>query len=90
MFFHFLGCNLVQMMIMVSFALQKFFSFIRSHLLIVDPIVSTNSFLFRKTFSVPMYLKLSHTISSSASVYGFYVEVFETLILEFCDKHESS
>ena len=69
-FSHSVGWHLV--LLTVSFALQKFFSFRRSHLLIVSLSVCAAGGLFRKWFPVPMHSSLLPTFSSVRfSVAGF-------------------
>ena len=48
----------------VSFALQKLFSFMRSHLLIVDFSACTIHVLFKKLSSLPEYSRVFPTFSS--------------------------
>ena len=69
-FSHSVGCRFV--LLTVSFALQKLFSFRRSHLLIVSLSVCATGVLFRKWFPVSMYLSVLPTFSSIRfSVAGF-------------------
>ena len=61
-FFHSVGCCFA--LLTMSFALQKFFSFRRSHLLIVSLSVYAAGVLFRKWFPVPMRSSVLPTFSS--------------------------
>jgi len=49
----------------VSFAVQKLFGFVESHLLIVGLHTCTIGVLFRETFSVPVSSCQFHTFSST-------------------------
>ena len=53
-------CCFVQMIV----SLQKVFSFMKSHLLIIDHNVHTYTVLLREAFPVPMSTRLFHTFSS--------------------------
>ena len=80
-FSHFIGFNFA--LLMVSLALQKLFSFMRSHLLIVNLSACAISVLLRKLIPVPVHLRLFLTFSSTSfSVSGF--KDFDSLRLEFC------
>jgi hypothetical protein len=59
-------CCFVQLT--VYLALQKLFSFTRSHFLIIDLTAYTLSVLFRKSSSVPGYLTLSLLLGSAYMV----------------------
>ena len=48
----------------MSFAIEKLFSFRRSHLLIVSLYVCASAVIFRKWFSVPICSRLLPTLSS--------------------------
>ena len=66
----------------VYFSLQTFFSFTRSHLLIVNLSASTISVIFRKLSPVPLHSRLSHTLSSIMfSVSGFMLRSLVYLYL---------
>ncbi|CAO2640937.1 hypothetical protein LEMLEM_LOCUS25557, partial [Lemmus lemmus] len=76
----------------MSFALQKLFSFIRSHLLIVSLSVCAAGVLFRKWFPVPMCSSVPPTFSSTRfSVAGFLLRSLIHLDLSFVhgDRHGS-
>ena len=77
-FSHSVGCGFV--LLTVSFALQKLFSFRRSHLLIVSLSVCAAGVIFRKWFPVPMHSSVLLTFSSIR----LYIEVFDPFGLEFC------
>ena len=82
-FSHSIGCHFV--ILTVSFSLEKLFSFMRSHLLIVDLSAWAISVLFRKLSYVLMHSRLSTTFSSMRfSVSCFYIDVFDPRGLEFC------
>ena len=69
-FSHSVGCCFV--LLTVSFALQKLFSFRRSHLLIVSLSVCAAGIIFRKWSPVPMHSSILLTFSSMRfSVAGF-------------------
>ena len=69
----------------VSFVVQKVFSFTRSHLLIVDLSAYTNSVVFRKSSPVPMISRLFLTFSSFRySIIWFYVVVFDPFGVKLC------
>ena len=76
-FSHSIGCCFVQMM--VSFALQKHLSLMRSHLLIVDFSAFVIGVLFRKSFPEPVILKLFLTFSSIV----FSIEFFDSFGVQF-------
>jgi hypothetical protein len=60
---------------MMSFALQKFFSFMKFHLLIVDLNARAVGRLFRKLAPVPMHSRLFPTFSTNKfSVSGFMLK----------------
>ena len=82
-FSHSVGCHFI--LLTVSLALQKLFSFRRSHLLIVSLSVCADGVIFRKWFSVPMGSSALPTFSSiSFSLAGFMLrEVFEPFDLSF-------
>ncbi|CAO2640784.1 hypothetical protein LEMLEM_LOCUS25494, partial [Lemmus lemmus] len=89
-FSHSIDCHFV--LLCVSFALQKLFSFRRSHLLIVSLSVCAAGFLFRKWFPVPMRSSVSPTFSSTRfSVVGFMLRSLIHLDLSFVhgDRHGS-
>ena len=83
-FSHSVGCRFV--LLTMSFALQKLFSFRRSHLLIVSLSVCAAGVIFRKWFPVSMRSSVLPTFSSVYEVRcgWFYVEVFDPFGLEFC------
>jgi hypothetical protein len=60
---------------MVSFALQKLFSSMRSHLLIVDLSAYANGVLFRKSFPVPMSSRLFLIFSSIRFFFSFLSDI---------------
>ena len=69
-FFHSVGCHFV--LLTMSFALQKLFSFRRSHLLIVSLSVCATGVIFRKWSPVPVCSSVLPTFSSMwFSVSGF-------------------
>ena len=75
-FSHSIGCRFV--LLTVSFALQKIFSFRRSHLLIVSFSVYAAGVIFRKWSPVPMCSSILPTFSSIRfSVTGFMFEVIK-------------
>ena len=81
-FFHSVGCRFVWLT--VSFALQKLFSFRRSHLLIVFFSVCAAGVIFRKWSPVPMCSSVLPTFSSIRfSVAGFMLRSLIRLD-EFC------
>ena len=81
-FSHSIGCRFV--LLTVSFALQKLFSFRRSHLLIVSLRVCAAGVLFRKWFPMPMCLSVLPTFSSIRfSVAGFMLRSLIHLELSF-------
>ena len=81
-FSHSVGCHFV--LLTVSFALQKLFSFRRSHLLIVSLSVCATGVLFRKWFPVPMRSSVLPTFSSMrSSVAGFMLRSLIHLGLSF-------
>ena len=67
-------------LITVSFALQKPFSFVRPHLLIADLNACTSGVLFRRLSTVPMCSRLFYKVQCI----WFYLEIFDPLGLEFC------
>ena len=76
------GCLFV--LLTVSFALQKFCNFMRSHLLILDLTAQSYAVLFRNFSPVPIFLRLFHTFSSiSFSVSGFMSSSLIHLDLSF-------
>ena len=78
----FVGCHFV--LLTVCFALQKFFSFKRSHQSFVVLSTSATGFLFRKLSPVPMILRLSSTLSVIRySVSGFMLRSLIHLDLSF-------
>ena len=81
-FSHSVGCRFV--LLTVSFALQKLFSFRRSHLLIVSLSVCAAGVLFRKWFPVPMRSSVLPTFSYKVQCGWLYVEIFDPFGLEFC------
>ena len=81
-FSHSVGCRFV--LLTVSFALQKLFSFRRSHLLIVSLSVCAAGVLVRKWFPVLMRSSVLPTFSSMRfSVVGFMLRVLIHLDLNF-------
>ena len=60
--YHSVGCHFV--LLIMSFALQKIFSFLRSHLLIVNHSVCVIGVLFRKLLPEPMNSRLFPIFSS--------------------------
>ena len=81
-FFHFVGCRFV--LLTVSFALQKLFSFRRFHLLTVYLSVSAVEVIFKKWSPVPMHSSLLSTFSSIRfSVAGFMLTSLIHLDLSF-------
>ena len=77
-----IGCHFV--LLTVSFALQKLFSFRRSHLLIVSLSVCAAGVLFRKWFPVSMHSSVLPTFSSMRfSVAGFMLRSLIHLDLSF-------
>ena len=79
---HSVDCYFVPMM--VAFVMQKLFSFLRSHLLIVDLSACANGVLLRKFFSMPMSSQLFSTFSSMRfSVSAFMLRYLITLELIF-------
>ena len=81
-FSHSVGCHFV--LLTVSFALQKLFSFRRSHLLIFSLSVRAAGVLFRKWFPVPMHSNVLPTFSSIRfSVAGFMLRSLIHLDLSF-------
>ncbi|KAL6071867.1 hypothetical protein STEG23_008824 [Scotinomys teguina] len=82
LFSHSVGCCFV--LWMVSFALQKLFSFMRSHLLIVDLSVCAIDVMFWKLSLVPVHSKLFLTFSSiKFSMSGFMLRSLIHLDLSF-------
>ena len=80
--YHSVTCHLV--ILIVSFALQKLFSFIRWHLLIGDLIAYTIDALLKKFSPVPMSSKLFPTFSSLRfSVSDFMLRTFIYFALSF-------
>ena len=87
-FFYSVGCHFVQMT--VSFALQKLFSFVRSHLSIVNLRTCANS--VRKSFTAPMSASLFPTFSSirfSVSCFIFGIPFHLELSLVWSDYYGS-
>ena len=81
-FSHSVGCCFV--LLTMSFALQKIFSFRRSHLLIVSLSVCAAGVIFRKWFTVPMRSSVLPTFSSVRfSVAGFMLRSLIHLELSF-------
>ena len=81
-FSHSVVCCFV--LLMVSFALQKLFSFMRFHLLIVDLRVYATGVLFRKLSLMPMHSRQFPTLSSiKCSVTGFILRTLVHLDLSF-------
>ena len=81
-FSHSVGCHFV--LLTMSFALQKLFSFRRSHLLIVFLSVCAAGAIFRKWFPVPMRSSVLPTFSSIRfSVAGFMLRSLIHLDLSF-------
>ena len=81
-FSHSVGCRFV--LLTVSFALQKLFSFRRSHLLIVSLSVCAAGVKFRKWSPVPMHSSVLPTYSSLRfSVAGFMLRSLIHLDLSF-------
>ena len=82
-FSHSVGCHFV--LLTMSFALQKLFSFRRSHLLIVSLSVCATGVIFRKWSPVPKHSSVLPTFSSIRfSVGWFYIVVFDPFGLELC------
>ena len=79
-FSHSVVCYFV--LLMVSFALQKLFSFIRSHLLIVNLSTHVICVPFRKLSPVPMCSKLFLFLIYLVQCIWIYVEDFDLLGLE--------
>jgi hypothetical protein len=76
------GCLLV--LLTVSFALQKLYNFMRSHLLILGLTEQVISVLFRNLSPVPISLRLFPNFSCICfSVYGFTWSSFIHLDLSF-------
>ena len=81
-FSHSIGCRFV--LLTVSFALQKLFSFRRSHLLIVSLSVCAPGVIFKKWSPVPMRSSVLPTFSSMRfSVAGFMLRSLIHLDLSF-------
>ena len=81
-FSHSVGCHFV--LLTVSFALQKFLSFWRSHLLIVSLSVCATGVIFMKWSLVPMHSSVLPTFSSIGfSVAGFMLRSLIHLDLSF-------
>lgn len=74
-----LGCRFV--LLTVSFVLQKLFSFMWFHLLIVELRACAVGVLIRKLFHVPVSFRV---FLSLIECFWFYVEVSDLLGLEFC------
>ena len=70
------SCFWLPLWMTVSIAKQKFFSFMRSHLLIIDLSACSNSILFRKSFPLSMNSGLFPS-SLQAQCIWFYIEVFD-------------
>ena len=70
------GCHLL--LLTVSFALKKLFSFRRSHLLIVALSICATDVIFRKWSPVPMHSSLLSTFSSMRFSVGAFI--LKTLI----------
>ena len=85
-FSHSVGCRFV--LLTVSFALQKLFSFRRAHLLIVSLSVCSAGVVFRKWSPVPMCSSVLPTFSSVRfSVAGFMLRSLIHLDLSFVHGH---
>ena len=67
---------------MMFFAVWKIFSFMRSHLLIVDLSACAISVLFGKSFPVPVSSRLFLTFSSDSG-HRFHDDIFGLLELSF-------
>ena len=81
-FSHSVGCHFV--LLTMSFALQKLFSFRRFHLLIVFLSVCATGVIFRKWSPVPMHSSVLPTFSSMRfSVAGFMLRSLVHLNLSF-------
>ena len=81
-FSHPVGCCFI--LVMVPFALEKLFSFMRSHVLIIVLSTCAISILFRKLFSVLMHSRLfSTTYSITFSGSGFVLRSLICLDLIF-------
>ena len=79
---HFVGCDFD--MLTVSFALQKLFSFRKSHLLIFSLSVCATRVIFRKWYPVPIFPSVLPTFSSMRfSVAGFMLRSLIHLDLSF-------
>ena len=76
------GCHFV--LLSLSFALQKLFSFRRFHLLIVSFSVCASGVKFRKWFPMPMRSSVLPTFSSIRFSVVSFMEVFDPFGLEFC------
>ena len=81
-FSHSLDCQFV--LLTVSFALQKLFSFRRSHLLIVSLSVCAAGVIFKKWSPVPMCSRLLATFSSLRFSVAVFMWRFDPFGLEFC------
>ena len=82
LFSHSMGSQFVQRM--VSFALQKLFSFMRSHLIVVHLLVFTIGVLLRIS-PVPMRSRLFPTFTSIRfNVSGFMLRILIHFVLSFC------
>jgi hypothetical protein len=84
------GCHIV--LLTLSFALQKFFDFMRSHLSIVNARAWAIGVLFNKLSPVPMHSRLFSTFSSIRfNVSGFMLKSLIHLNLSFVhgDKYGS-
>ena len=89
-FSHSVGCHFV--LLTMCFALQKLFSFRRSHLLIVSLSVCAAGVIFRKWFPVPMCSSVLPTFSSIRfGVAGFMLRSLIHLDLSFVhgDRYDS-
>ena len=71
-----------RLLICLTLPYRSFFSFMRSHLSIIDLRAGVIVVLFGKLFPIAINSKLFPTLSS-IWVYPFYVEAFDTLGLEF-------
>ena len=82
-------CWLLVCLLTMSFAFQKLFSFMRSHLSILDLRSSATGVLFRKFYHMPMSLMFFPTFSSIIfSVLGFMLRSLIHLGLSFLQGHK--
>jgi hypothetical protein len=71
----------------VTFALQKHYNFMRSHLSILDLAAQAIAVLLRNFSPVPISLRLSpHFLLYKFQCLWFYVEVFDPLRLQLCTR----